>query len=95
MGFWDFLRQTPEDTVESLTSEVQGFLTTFSDLSNRCTVLQSQVTDDLANEASMHDEIMTNERIRHNNAKNAIESDLAELSKSIRIATKITTFFED
>jgi len=95
MGFWNFLRQTPEDTVESLTSEVQGFLSTFSVLSSRCTVLQSQVSDDLASEAVMHDEIITTERVRHNDAKNAIESDLVALSKNIKIANKITSFFED
>jgi len=104
MGFWDFLKSP--DTVASLTSEVQGFLATFSTLSEKCTdmlvvkevemVAEHDINRQNLNSAKeLYDMTVTSENTRHAEEHLTIEKDIDALTQNIEIANKITSFFED
>jgi len=104
MGFWDFLRSP--DTVESLTAEVQGFLTTFSTLHQKCADMRviKEIEMDAEHEVNrqnldsakeLYEMTVSSENARHASEHLVIETHIDALTRNIEIASKITSFFED
>ena len=105
MGFWDSIFGSP-DTVESLTADVQGFLSTFAQLGEKCnamkvgkeaeTVVENNLhTANVESAYELYQLTVDSETTRHVEVVGELESDIEKLEQNISIASKITSFFED